>query len=336
MLAKLEIIVAALFLFLVFRHVEPVAHNAKRCGHSQESNWLEKKPQPGAKAAAAAAAGAAAAVLVAVDVVVVGRRAGQVARVAAHELGVRLRRVAQRVHLHAVQIVVLRQLTRARRKAHKRRARQVELARVGNDKAVLPLVLALDVEVHGEELVAHKRDAGAGHVAGVVEAAAGAAADLVGEAVVRGVVLGLAVAHHGHDVGEGLARAVVLVGVKEDAEALEAVRGAKHGPRLALVRGDPEGHAVAVQRRALAVDFKVKLDLEVLGDGGELGEEPAGLAGAVAGEADKGVRADQRAAAVVVEAGRQVLVQERARERVGIGLEAQEGVVGGGSNGGGH
>ena len=37
----------------------------------------------------------------------------------AHELGVRLRRVAQRVHLHAVQIVVLRQLTRARRKADK-------------------------------------------------------------------------------------------------------------------------------------------------------------------------------------------------------------------------
>jgi hypothetical protein len=87
-----------------------------------------------------------------------------------------------------------------------------------------------------------------------------AAGDLVRLAVVVLVVDGLAVAVHGHDVGEDGAGAVVLVRVDEDAQALELVGVAKDGPWLRALLGEPHGEAVAVEV-ALAMDLEFDRDL---------------------------------------------------------------------------
>ena len=41
--------------------------------------------------------------------------------------------------------------------------------------------------------------------------------------IVCTVVGGVSVTHHGHDIGKRSTRAIVLIGVEEDAEALEVV-----------------------------------------------------------------------------------------------------------------
>ncbi len=87
-----------------------------------------------------------------------------------------------------------------------------------------------------------------------------AACHLVRLAIVVLVVWRLAVAVHGHDVGEDGARAVVLVGVDEDTEALELVSVAKDRPWLRALLGEPNGEAVAVEV-ALAMDLELNRDL---------------------------------------------------------------------------
>lgn len=51
-----------------------------------------------------------------------------------------------------------------------------------------------------------------------------ATGQLICLAVMRLVVGGMPITHHGHDVRERHTRAVVLIGVKEDTETLEFVR----------------------------------------------------------------------------------------------------------------
>ena len=79
-------------------------------------------------------------------------------------------------------------------------------------------------------------------------------------AVVVLVIGRVAVAVHGHDVGEHGARAVVLVRIDEQTEALELVGVAKDRPRLRALLGEPHGKAIAVEV-ALAVDLEFDNDL---------------------------------------------------------------------------
>ena len=87
-----------------------------------------------------------------------------------------------------------------------------------------------------------------------------AAGDLVCLAVDVLVVLGLAITVHGHDVWEHGARAVVLVCVNEDTEALEVVGVTKDGSWLRALLGEPHGEAVAVEI-ALAMDLEFDRNL---------------------------------------------------------------------------
>lgn len=89
----------------------------------------------------------------------------------------------------------------------------------------------------------------------------GAASQLVGLSIVRLVVGGMSVAHHGHDVGEGGAGAVVLVGVEEDTQALKVIRRTEDGTLGSALLGEPHCEPIAVQV-AVAVDFELDLDLD--------------------------------------------------------------------------
>lgn len=80
----------------------------------------------------------------------------------------------------------------------------------------------------------------------MADAARRAARELRVLAVAALVVGGLAVAEHGHDVGEDDAGSVVLVGVHEDAESVKVVRVTKDVTLLATLAGHPHGEAIAV------------------------------------------------------------------------------------------
>jgi hypothetical protein len=88
----------------------------------------------------------------------------------------------------------------------------------------------------------------------------GASSQFIGLAIVCLVVAGFAVAHHGHDVGEGCARAVVLVCVEENSQTLKVIRRAKNGALCRALLGEPHGEAIAVQV-SLSVDLEFKFDL---------------------------------------------------------------------------
>lgn len=60
------------------------------------------------------------------------------------------------------------------------------------------------------------------------------------------VVASLAITHHGHDVGKGHSRAVILVSIKEDAEALEVIRGAKNRALSSTLLCEPQGESIPV------------------------------------------------------------------------------------------
>lgn len=78
--------------------------------------------------------------------------------------------------------------------------------------------------------------------------------------IMRLIVRGLAVAHHGHDIWERSPRTVVLVRVEEDSQALEFVRRTKDRARGCALLGEPQGKAISVQV-AGAMDLEFNLDL---------------------------------------------------------------------------
>lgn len=90
-------------------------------------------------------------------------------------------------------------------------------------EAVSPGILSLILQVQRQRLVLEISKAELGRDGGIAEATSRAASQFVGLAVVGLVVGCRAIAHHGHDVGERHAGAVVLVCIDEDAETLEAV-----------------------------------------------------------------------------------------------------------------
>ena len=87
-----------------------------------------------------------------------------------------------------------------------------------------------------------------------------APSNLVGLAIVVLVVSRVSIAAHGHDIGEDSARAVVLVGIEEDAESLELVSVTENRARLSTLFGEPHGEAVAVEV-ALSMNLEVDNDL---------------------------------------------------------------------------
>lgn len=76
----------------------------------------------------------------------------------------------------------------------------------------------------------------------------------------RLVVGGLAIAHHGHNVGEGNTGTVVLVGIEEDTKTLELVCGSKDRAVCGALLGEPESETITVQRTT-AVDLEFQFDL---------------------------------------------------------------------------
>lgn len=75
------------------------------------------------------------------------------------------------------------------------------------------------------------------------------------------VVRGLAVTHHGHDIGKRHAWAIVLIGVEEDTKALELVGRPKHRAHSTALLGEPQSETIAVQV-AIPMDLELKLDLD--------------------------------------------------------------------------
>lgn len=76
----------------------------------------------------------------------------------------------------------------------------------------------------------------------------------------RLIICGLPVTHHRHNVREGDAWAVVLVGVDEDTKTLKPVCRSEDRALCGTLLGEPEGEAIAVQV-TLAVEFEFELDL---------------------------------------------------------------------------
>lgn len=76
------------------------------------------------------------------------------------------------------------------------------------------------------------------------------------------VVGSLAVAHHGHDVGERSAGTVVLVRIEEDTQTLEVVRRTEDRTLSGALLGEPHGETIAVQV-AGPFDLEFNLDLHI-------------------------------------------------------------------------
>lgn len=76
------------------------------------------------------------------------------------------------------------------------------------------------------------------------------------------VVGSLAIAHHGHDVGERSAGTVVLVRVKEDTQTLKVIRRTEDRALGGALLGEPHGEAIAVQV-AGTFDLEFNLDLHI-------------------------------------------------------------------------
>lgn len=152
-------------------------------------------------------------------------------------------------------------------------------------KASLPLVLNLVLELQLELLVLEVGQAHLGGDARMSDAARRAASELGVLSVVGLVVGGLAVAVHGHDIGEHNAGAVVLVGIDKDSETLKLVRSTKHGSLLGSLAGDPHGEAIAVEL-VLARDLELDLNLPVCGGEGHTRVHPSRLRRAIRGQSN--------------------------------------------------
>lgn len=201
-------------------------------------------------------------------------------------VGLRPGVVVQVERLDRNNVVVVAQLARLGAEAQVRNVGQ--LRRAVHVEARLPFVLVLVLQLQLQVLVLEVRQAHLGGHRRVADAARRAARQLRVLAVVVLVVVLVAVAVHRHDVGEHHARAVVLVRVDKDAQAVEAVTAAKDGPHLTALAGDPHGEAVAEQL-VLARDPELDLDLPVGGRQRHAGEEPAALRGSVRGKTDVAV-----------------------------------------------
>lgn len=194
-----------------------------------KDNELHQEPEP---AATAALLGRLRALVLATVVVLLGRRAGA---------GLARGRV-QVLRVDADNVVAVAELARLGAETQVADGGQFE---VGDLEAAGPLVFVLVHQVEGELFVLEVGDLGPRGEVGIAHAASRAACELVRFAVVALVVFRLAVADHGHDVGEDDAGAVVLVGVEEDSQAFELVAHAEDGAFFHAGLGHPEGHAVA-------------------------------------------------------------------------------------------
>ncbi len=171
-------------------------------------------------------------------------------------------------------VVVVAQLTRLGAKA--------KVGNLGNCRRLVrleaqgPLVLGLVLQLQLEVFVLEVGQAELGRH-GRVPDAPGRAAGKLGALAIRVLVIRcLAIADHGHDVGEDNTRPVVLVRVEEDAEALKLVGAAKYGADFPALFCDPHGEAVAIEL-VLSMDLEFHLNLPVCRRQWHPGEEPSGL-----------------------------------------------------------
>lgn len=142
-------------------------------------------------------------------------------------------------------IVIIAQLSRLGREAEI--ADRRDHRRLQALKTQIPLILALVLEFELEGLVLEVGKASLGRDVCATDPARRASHQLIVLAVV-GLVIGRdAVAHHRHDVGEDGPGAIVLVRVKEDAEAFEAVYRAEYFACEAALLGEPHSEPVAVE-----------------------------------------------------------------------------------------
>jgi hypothetical protein len=87
-----------------------------------------------------------------------------------------------------------------------------------------------------------------------------ATGQLVRLSVVRLVVGGLPITHHGHDVRERNTGAVVLIGVKEDTETLKFICRTENRALRGALLGEPERKSITMQV-AGAVNLELELNL---------------------------------------------------------------------------
>jgi len=129
-------------------------------------------------------------------------------------------------------------------------------------EAKRPLALRLVLQLELEILVLEIGQAELGRDTRVPDTASRATCKFGVLSVRVLVVRGLAVADHGHDVGEHHAGPIVLISIEEDAEALEFVGATENGALLSALFGDPHGEAVAVES-VFAMDLEFHLDFPV-------------------------------------------------------------------------
>ena len=156
--------------------------------------------------------------------------------------------------------MIIAEITSGRREAEKVTRGQFDVV---HTKALLPLVLALDVRGHGQfvVLVAH------GHVRVEVLVAERRFAARYHRvcAVSVVVILQTSVVHHGGYIRMRMVvrSVVVAVCVAEYSQALEVVFAAEYRPEYAPLLGVPHGEAIAEQVLALAFHRELKLYLPV-------------------------------------------------------------------------
>lgn len=127
-------------------------------------------------------------------------------------------------------------------------------------KAEFPLILLLVLEFEFEGFVLEISEFGFSWDIRIAETPCGTAHIFLIFAIVAFVVGSVAIADHGHYVGEDSARTIVLVGVKEDTETFEFVNGAEDVALDAALFGEPHGEPITV-KVALTMDLEFDFDL---------------------------------------------------------------------------
>jgi hypothetical protein len=124
----------------------------------------------------------------------------------------------------------------------------------------------------------------------------------------RLIIGSLTVSKHGHDIRKHNPRPVILVRVKKEAQAFKLVLRTKDGTLLSSVLGHPHGKAITKQV-SLTVDGEFDFNLPVCGCEGHARVDPAGLRGAVRGEADVFVGANDGVAAEIPPSALEIRVE---------------------------
>lgn len=152
-------------------------------------------------------------------------------------------------------------------------------------EAERPFVLVLVLQLKLQLLVLEICETKLGRDAGVTDASSGASSKLSVLAVIVLVVGLLAVAKHGHNVGEHDSGSVVLVRVDEDTKSLESVGASEYIALLSTLSRHPHSESISIEL-VFATKLKLHLYFPVGCSQGDTREQPSRLRRAVGGQSN--------------------------------------------------